>query len=168
MNRNNRAIAPLLFTLLTVSVTAAALEGDSNDPVYIDANSATYDEKKGEAIYIGNVQAVQGSMTVNSDQMNVLLQQGKVNKIIATGNPVRIKQTQKAAASTINSTSQKAEYYPNEYRLVLIDKAVVVQGGNTYTSDLIEYDTRNAIVTAGQKSTGSKRVHVKIGGAGGE
>ncbi|HLF96080.1 MAG TPA: lipopolysaccharide transport periplasmic protein LptA [Methylococcaceae bacterium] len=166
MNKNKRFVTPLLLALFAVSLGAAALESDSKDPVYIDANSATYDEKKGEAIYIGNVQAVQGTMTVNSDQMNVLLQGGKVNKIIAVGNPVRIKQTQKVAASTINSTSQKAEYYPNEYRLVLIGKAVVVQGGNTYTSDLIEYDTRNAIVTAGQKSSGSKRVHVKIGGAG--
>lgn len=165
MNRKTSHVIPLL---LAVSLNTVALESDSKDPVYIDANSATYDEKKGEAIYMGNVQAVQGSLTVNSDQMNVLLQGGKVNKIIATGNPVRIKQTQKNAADAINSTSQKAEYFPNEYRLVLIGKAVVVQAGNTYTSDLIEYDTRNAIVTAGQKASGSKRVHVKIGGSGGQ
>lgn len=149
---------------LLLPLAASALENDSKQPVYVDSDTATYDEQKGVAIYTGHVHSVQGTLVTDSDHMTVYLNKGNIDKIIATGSPVRIVQTPESGKGSINATALKAEYYPTEYRLILIDQAVVLQSGNTYSSNRIEYDTRNSIAIAGQKSSGGSRVHTVIGG----
>lgn len=150
-----------LLALLLIAPLAAGADA----PMTVDADHAAYDEKRGEAIYSGNVQAVQGDLHVQSSQMQVFLKKGNVERIVATGHPARIRQTPKNAQAAVDSTAEKAEFFPAESRLLLTGRAVVRQGGNTYASDQIEYDTKNAVVTAGQKSGGGgKRVHVRIGG----
>jgi lipopolysaccharide export system protein LptA len=158
----------LLALLLLLPASVPALESDAKKPVYVDSDTATYDDQKGVAVYTGRVHTVQGSLVVDADQMTVHLNQGKIDKIIATGKPVHIVQTPESGKNAIDATALKAEYFPSEYRLVLIDKAVVLQGGNTYTSDRIEYDTRNSVAIAGERSSGSKRVHTVIGPKGAE
>lgn len=160
MNFNHR---PWLLLALLTPLAAQALESDSKEPIYVDSDTATYDDQKGIAIYTGNVHSVQGSLVTDSAQMTVYLNQGKIDKIYATGNPVHIVQTQEEGKGTINATSLKAEYYPNDHRLILIDNAVVLQSGNTYKSDRIEYDTQNSVAVAGEASSSKKRVHTIIG-----
>lgn len=158
----------LLFTILAASTCpAAALDSDSKQPMYIEANSATYDEAKGETIYTGDVKTVQGSLEVYSDQMTVYQKEGKTDKIVATGNPVRLKQTPEGAKEDMHGTSQRAEYFPETGLLILIDKALVWQGDHADTSDRvasdrIEYDTRKSVMKAGIPASGGKRVHVTL------
>ena len=71
----------LLGGLLLVSGPAKALKSDSSQPIYIEANSATYDERKGETVYVGDVKATQGSLEVHGDQMVVYDQKGKTENI---------------------------------------------------------------------------------------
>lgn len=148
---------------ICVATATLALESDSKDSVYVDSDTATYDDKKGTAVYTGKVHAVQGSLVVDAHEMTVYLQGGKVDKLLATGAPVHIVQKQTAGAPALDAHSQRAEYYPDQYRLILIGNAVVLQGGNTYQSDRIEYDTRNAVAIAGDKGSSGKRVHTVIG-----
>jgi len=164
-----KCIKPMLcFTVLAAAAfSAAALDSDSKQPMYIEANSATYDEAKGETVYIGNVKTTQGSLEVNSDQMIVYQKDGKTEKIVATGNPVRLKQTPEGAKEDMHGTSQRAEYFPETGLLILLDKALVWQGAEADTSDRvasdrIEYDTRKSVMKAGLASGGGKRVHVTL------
>lgn len=141
------------------------LESDSKQPIYIESNAATYDEKKGESIYTGDVQVIQGSMQMNSDRLVIYessVKKNKVGKIVATGRPVRFKQMPSGGKEEIRGKSFRAEYYASQNKLVLLDKAEVRQGKNTYTSERIEYDTKNSIVRAGEKDSSSKRVHVTL------
>ncbi|TAN46786.1 MAG: lipopolysaccharide transport periplasmic protein LptA [Methylococcaceae bacterium] len=156
-----------LLPILLMPMLAKALESDSKEAIYVDSDTATYDDQKGVAIYTGNVHSVQGTLKTDSHQLTVYLNQGSIDKILAVGSPrVHIVQTPEAGKGAIDATSEKAEYYPGQYRLILIGKAVVVQSGNTYSSDRIEYDTRNSVAVAGEKSSGSKRVHTVIGPKG--
>jgi len=150
----------LLFTLMFFSQLGSALENDSKQPITIDSNSATYDEKKGTSTYIGKVISIQGSMKVKSDKLIAYLRDGDVNKLVWTGKPVHFRQKQGNGKEDINGKSLKLEYYPDQALMVLIDEAVVTQGNNTYTSDLIKYNSKTSVVTAGKKNTDSKRVHV--------
>lgn len=166
MSFNHR---PWLLLAMLTPLVAQALESDSKEPIYVDSDTATYDDQKGIAIYTGNVHSVQGTLVTDSHQMTVYLIQGQIDKIYAVGNPrVHIVQTPEDGKGTIDATSEKAEYYPKEYRLILIDKAIVLQSGNTYTSDRIEYDTHNSVAVAGEKTSGNKRVHTIIGPKGPE
>ena len=142
--------------------TALALEGAADQPIYIDSNSAIYDDSKGISIYTGNVIARQGSMHMNSSKLVVYLKNGEVDKLVATGNPARFKQTPEEGKEDIKGKSLTAEYYPNKALLILIDDAVVWQGGNTYASEVIKYNSKTSVVMAGEKSTDSKRVHVVL------
>ena len=144
------------------SPVVLALESDAEQPITIDSNSATYDDRKEISTYIGNVIAVQGSMKMNSEKLVVFLKNGEVHKLVATGSPAHFKQLPSEGGEEIKGESLKAEYYPDRALLVLIDDAVVWQGSNQYASDIIKYDSKNALVKAGEQSSETKRVRVTL------
>jgi lipopolysaccharide export system protein LptA len=162
--RIGRIISSLMIFLpfFWAGENAFALDSDSKQPIYIEANTATYDEKKGETVYTGDVKATQGSLEVLGDQMTVYQKGGQTEKIVVTGNPTRLKQTPEGGKEDIHGTSQRADYFPDTGILILYDKALVWQGQNSTASDIIEYDTKNGLFKAGSPTTSSKRVHVKM------
>jgi lipopolysaccharide export system protein LptA len=155
----NKTIAAFLFLW---SSLALGLSSDSRQPIYIEADRASYDEGKGETVYQGNVRSTQGSLVVESDQMIVYQKGGKTEKIVAMGNPVRLKQTPDGGKEDIHGTGKRAEYYPETGILILFEKAVVWQGGDSTESDRIEYDSRRNLVKAGDPKSGQSRVRVKL------
>lgn len=147
---------------------AAALDSDSKQPMYIEADTATYDEKKGETVYVGDVKATQGSLEALGDKMTIYQVGGKTDKVVIIGKPARIKQTPEGGKQDMHGIGQRAEYFPETGILILYDKAMTWQGPDpaksehTVTSDRIEYDTKNSLYKAGSERSGSKRVHVTI------
>lgn len=158
----------VLLWIGLVPATAAALESDSDQPINIEADSATYEEAKGETVYTGNVHTTQGSLEVFSDKMIVYQKAGKTEKIVAFGNPARLKQTPEPGKPDWHGTGQRAEYFPDTGILVLYDNALAWQGDKADTSDRvasdrIEYDSRKSLMKAGTPTTsGSRRVHVTL------
>ena len=158
---------PIIYSLYLLAVgaiwqPAAALETDSKQPIYIESNSAIFDDSKGEGSYDGNVQVTQGSIRINADRMLVYTTNRKIDKVVALGNPVRFEQSPGENKEHIHGHSLRAEYYVAESRLVLLQEAVVHQGSNTYASDRIEYNSNTSIVQAGQKTSDKQRVHVTL------
>ena len=156
-----------LGLIAAASGTAHALDSDAQQPIYIESDSALHDDGKGETIYSGNVKTVQGSLEVYADHMTVYQKNGKTDKIIATGNPVRLKQTPEGGREDMHGTSQRADYFPDTSILILLDNATVWQGdkkdrSDRVSSDRIEYDTKKALMRAGSAGTSGKRVHVTL------
>ena len=151
-----------LWCALLLLTPVSALESDSSQPIYIEANQATYDETTGETVYIGDVQATQGGLVVNSDEMTVYQKDAKTEKVVAVGRPVRLKQTPEGGGEELNGVAQRAEYFPETGILILLDRAVVTQGTMTTESDRIEYDTAKGVAKAGSPASSSKRVHVTL------
>lgn len=145
-----------------ISMSSQALDSDAKEPIYIEADRATYDENTGETVYIGNVKSTQGSLVVNADQMTVYQKEGVTEKVVAVGKPVRLKQTPEGGGEDMNGTSARAEYFPEKGLLILLEKAVVSQGTMTTESDRIEYDSAKGLAKAGSPNSNTKRVHVTI------
>ncbi len=139
-----------------------ALESDPDQPITIDSNTATYDDVSATSIYTGNVISIQGSIRVNSDKLVVYFVEGDAEKLVFTGNKAKFKQTPNPGAEDITGEALTGEYFPKKNLLILIDEATVWQGSATYTSDLIEYDSKRSIVKAGEKTSDAKRVHVLL------
>ncbi len=137
-----------------------ALESDANQPITIDSNAATYDDKTSLSTYSGNVIAIQGSIKVNSDKLVVHFKNGEAEKLVFTGKPARFRQTPNVGAKDIVGEALTGEFYPQRNLLVLIENAVVNQGNGTYSSDYVEYDIKSSLVKAGEKAGENKRVHV--------
>jgi len=142
--------------------TAHALATDAEQPITIDSNTATYDDKSAVSIYTGDVVSIQGSIKVNSDKLVVHFVDGDAEKLVFTGNPARFKQTPSPGKDDIIGDALIGEYYPKKNLLILKNKATVKQGTGTYASDYIEYDIATSLVKAGDKSTDSKRVRVTL------
>lgn len=149
----------LFIGVLLIDTNAIALEGDSEQPITIDSNSATYDDKQGISIYEGNVIAIQGSMRMEANKLVVYVVAGAIDKLVATGDPVKFKQLPAVGKEEIKGRSLTAEYYPAKKLLVLIKQAVVWQGQNLSSSELMLYDSQNAVIKAGEVSSDNKRVH---------
>jgi lipopolysaccharide export system protein LptA len=141
---------------------AHALETDSEQPITIDSNTATYDDKTAISIYTGDVISIQGSIKVNSDKLVVYFVDGDAEKLVFTGNPAHFKQTPSPGKEDIIGDALIGEYYPKKNLLILKNNATVKQGNGTYKSDYIEYDIQTSLVKAGDKSTDSKRVRVTL------
>lgn len=159
MKLNNLLLASCLLLFSTASL---ALESDKDQPITIDSNTATYDDATETSIYTGNVISIQGSLRVESDKLVVYFKDGDADKLVFTGNKARFKQTPSEGGKDITGESMTGEYYPKKNLLVLIEKATVWQGNGTYSSELIEYDSRNSVVKAGETASDAKRVHVTI------
>lgn len=64
------------------------LEFDKTLPVDIQSDSAHFDEKTGETLYEGNVTVTQAGHELRSDTLTIhRTREGKIDHIIATGNP---------------------------------------------------------------------------------
>ncbi len=146
--------------LSQMSFNAYALESDADQPIVIDSNTATYDDTTETSTYIGNVISVQGSIHVNSDKLVVYFVNGDAEKLVFTGNKAKFKQTPSEGGEDITGEALTGEFYPKKNLLILINDATVWKGNGTYSSNLIEYDTKTSLVKAGEKSSDTKRVHV--------
>ncbi|NOQ76284.1 MAG: lipopolysaccharide transport periplasmic protein LptA [Methylococcaceae bacterium] len=148
------------FTLLvSVSQWAVALQSDSEQPVYIDSNTASYNNTTGTSVYTGNVETTQGSLHIKSDKLVVYMKAGEIHKMVFTGKPAKFRQLPGAGKDEIHGEGLTGEYYPNQNKLILIEEAVVSQGTSRSASRLIIYDSKNSLIKAGEKSSDSKRVH---------
>jgi len=148
-----------IIILVAVSHAAVALESDSEQPVYIDSNTATYNDKTGTSVYTGNVETTQGSLHIKSDKLVVYMKAGDVDKMVFTGKPAKFRQLPGEGKDEIHGEGLTGEYYPDKNKLILIEKAVVSQGTSRSASRLIVYDSKNSLIKAGEKSSDSKRVH---------
>jgi lipopolysaccharide export system protein LptA len=159
----------LTLTLLTVfglaltAAPAAALEGDEDQPLYLEADSADLDEAKAISVYTGNVLIQQGSLVIRADQVTMHhAEDRKPRKIIAVGNPATYRQEQEGEEQAIRAEARRMEYLTEEDEITLIDEAVVFQGEDTFRNDRIVYDRGNARVKAGSDVQGKERVKILI------
>jgi len=156
----------LLVMLALINLPVLALDTDSKQPMYIEADNAVYDEGKGVTEYRGNVKYSQGSIESLSDKMIVYQKDGKTEKVESFGKPTRIKQTPEPGKPDWHGIGLRSEYFPDSGVLILYEKALAWQGdtpetGNRVSSERIQYDSKNSVMKAGTTS-GHDRVRVVL------
>lgn len=162
----------LVTCFLLSSFSVWALKDDFKQQIFIDADNAVLEQDI--SVYTGNVVVNQGGMQIKSSRLEVYLDDRKPDKVIATGNPVYMKQVVEAGKLERHGKSSIAEYFINQSLIVLKGNAEVWLEENTgdgfgtkgdrMDSDRITYDYKNEIVKAGKKGqTGkSTRVHTVL------
>lgn len=152
----------LLATLLLIWVTAAtALTGDQKQPIHVEADGVEIDDGRNISIYTGNVEVRQGSMHMWAAKITVHHKQSRQpHRIIAVGSPVRFRQLVKKDGKEVKARANRMEYDANREEILLLGKAVLTQGKDSFSSDRILYDRNKAVVKAGasvSKKTGSEK-----------
>ena len=158
MNLNNFAGIGLLL----LSGAVFALETDSEQPIYIDSDHATYDEKQETSTYIGNVHATRGSIKIDGDQLVVYMKDGNITKLVSTGKPSKFRQLPSVGKEEMFGEGLINEFYPDKNLLIFMKNASVWQGDAKQSSEYIEYDTKLSLLKAGEHTNDGKRVHSVI------
>jgi lipopolysaccharide export system protein LptA len=151
-----------LMILLGIWATAHALETDKDQPMHLEADSLSIDEGSGVVLYEGSVVITQGSLNIWADQVWIHRRQGKTEKIIGEGGPVRFRQLPDKGGEEVRGEARRVEIYAERGELLLIDEALLEQGSNRFSSDRIIYNRDKAMVKAGSSAQGKQRVQVVI------
>lgn len=153
--------AALMLCLVTLAVPVMALEGDQDQPIYIEADSVELDDIKDTSVYIGNVQVDQGTMRILADHVTVQHKEDRRPQLItALGNPVRYRQDVEGDKGEVHAQAQRMDYDADKDELTLIDQAVLTQANDLFSSDRIVYDRARSQVKAGASAQGSGRVKI--------
>ena len=154
----NRKIIFSACIIFSVSLAIASSE-DTQQPITIEADRAVLDEKKQTSTYTGNVILKQGDIEVRADTITVYSREGRLQRVIAEGDPVHYKQQQQKD-DDIRGVSQRMEYEAESNRVLLLGGAELWQGGNRFSGERIQYDPEQekVIATGGLNST--KRVQI--------
>ncbi|WP_426149810.1 lipopolysaccharide transport periplasmic protein LptA [Pseudomonas sp. DC3000-4b1] len=138
------------------SVNALALPTDRNQPIHIQSDDAQLDDKQGVAVYTGDVVITQGSMKITGNKVTVTrAANGDVDVFTAVGNLAYYEQKPAVDKPIVQAYAVTIQYFAAQDRIVLIDKAKVINDGNTSEGEKIVYDTVRQVVNAG-RATGSK------------
>ena len=153
---------PHAFALLLAILPVAAwgLASDREQPIHIEADSASLDETTGISVYTGNVQLRQGSLRLQAETMTVHSTGDQVSKIVLTGKPATFVQRQDDTDNDLHAESRQMEYYATDERIILLEAARVWQAdGKEFRSEKIIYDISSNRINAGGSATGD-RVHI--------
>src|SRR5690554_3619055 len=162
-----RRIRVLFLALLTgIAAPAVAQSSDSSQPIRIQADSATLDDRKNVAIYTGNVIITQGSMRLTGARVTLTLDNaGEVQKLVSNGSPATFRQTP-AGGKQVDARAQTIEYHADTERVVLIQNAFLEQAGNTFQGQRVNYDIQRKVVDAGraiaEEGDSAERIEIVI------
>lgn len=151
---------PILLSLGAAlgSVSAWALPEDQQQPIRIQADDAQLDDKQGIAIYTGDVIITQGTMKVTGNKVTMTrTPNGDIDVVTSVGNLAYFEQLQTAGdTKPVQGWGVTIQYHATQNRVVLIDKAKVIdKDNNTTQGEKIVYDTEKKLASAG-RATGSK------------
>lgn len=150
-----------LFVMALFSV-ANALPEDSSLPIQITADTGGYDQAINEGFYDSNVIMVQGTLEIKADHAKFSMVDDELEKVIATGNLIKIKYLPEKDKPWIFGEGEVLEYFPKKNLLVLKKRAKLVQDTDIVEANVIEYDTLNKKVKALSGNNKSDRVFFEI------
>lgn len=140
----------MALLLVFVPAMAQGLSSDRNQPITIEADRATLNEKDGSSIYEGNVHLQQGTLNLRGNRMTVQIADDEIEEIVLTGQPASYRQRPDGRDSDQHAEAGRIEYHAADERLILLDNARVWQSGaEEFRSERIVYNIKKNTVSAG-------------------
>ena len=129
------------FVLVLALLPAAAQNPGGSEPIEIEADILEVRQNEGIATFRGNVDAVQGDMTLTSDVLDVYYSStsgnaegdGSIQRIVATGNVVVTSPREVA-------TGREGVYDLQTRTIVLTGDVVLTREGNVLRGSQLEVD----------------------------
>ncbi|MCB1908389.1 MAG: lipopolysaccharide transport periplasmic protein LptA [Rhodocyclaceae bacterium] len=141
MNAGIHLVAAMLVAL--AAVPAHAERADSEQPVSIEANRGSIDNRNNVHVFEGNVVLSQGSLTIRCDKLVVTQDADGFQRGVASGGDggrASIRQRREARADFVEGRADRIEYDARTKKATLIGRAEVTSGGDEVRGQYIEYD----------------------------
>ena len=151
----------IFFIFININISYVyAFESDSKKPIFLESDSAKWDEESQVSKYRGNVLVTQGSMLLTGELLIVISKNDKINKMVITGDKATYKQNT-SSGKIVNGEAKKIEHYVDQSKIVFVNKAVLTQSTNIVRSNKIIYKTDTENILAGNKD-GKSRVKMTL------
>jgi len=156
----------LLLAFVAVVVSAGkswALPEDRQQPMHIESDSASRDDRSGITIYVGSVRIDQGTMHIEADKVTVYMTAGnkQVERIVCNGKPATYQQKPKPDVEIAKAHAEVIEYQVAKDFIVLTGAAHLEQGGSTLEGELVTYDIAKDLMQA-RGSESNRRIRMVI------
>jgi lipopolysaccharide export system protein LptA len=157
-----RCLCRILLLVCLLPLTARALDADRDQPINIEADKASLNDKTGFSVYEGNVRLQQGTLLFTGNRMTVQLTDNKVDTIVLTGTPATYVQRPQGRDTDQHAEAGRIEYYALDERVILLEKARIWESGaDEFRSDRIVFSLKSDTVDAGGGGD-SGRVHITL------
>lgn len=146
----------LLFVLFTPAL-ALALDSDTEQPVYVDADSQQLDMQSNKATFIGNVKLKQGSININADKVVVKRdpKDSTIRRIEGYGNLATFSQLSEDG-KTLYGEAKELYYVMVDDQLTMIDQAMLSQDDSVIRGSKITYNISSQKLIADGKQQGDR------------
>ncbi|MEZ5542991.1 MAG: lipopolysaccharide transport periplasmic protein LptA [Pseudomonadota bacterium] len=157
MRAANATLRACVWLLTLMPCLAWALASDRNQPIQIEADRATLDEKAGLSVYEGNVVMQQGTLKLRGRRMAVQVRDNQVESITLDGAPASFMQRPDGGATDQHAEADHIEYITADQQLILRGNAQIRQSDKErFSSNRIIINLRDNTVSAGGSSSGSR------------
>ena len=159
----HRQIVILVLALLAATIlwtAASTLAADSGkEPIHIEADRMISQEDKNSVVFIGNVDARQGDLTIRAQEMTVYYApKGKGNKDSGDNEVTKLicRKNVEITQGDWLGTGNRMDYLAKERKVILSGNAKAWQGPNMVSGKTIVYylDEKRSIVEQDKKKSG--------------
>jgi len=152
----------LLLVLAAGPNGAGALSTDREQPVRIDADSASLDHQEQVATYRGDVVIVQGTLRITGGQVTMQFDESwDLLTLVAEGEPARFEQRLDDGALQ-KGQAARIEYRVEDGAMLFAGSAQIAQGEFRMQAERIDYDSVTGSIQGAGAETGADGRRVTI------
>ena len=158
------SIRASLMVLVTaaIPVTGLALSEDRDQPISVESDHAELDRNTNVGTYTGTVVVIQGTFRLNADRMVITAPDGRLARIVASGEPAAFRQRPDGSDTDMIGEARQIDYLADRSLVVLTGDAWVRQGEDIVRSERIEYDLGRDVVRARMVEGSDARVRMTL------
>lgn len=108
-------------------------------PLNVNADSASFDETNGRAVYKGNVELTQGNLRIQADQLTAILVDGAVTEMQAQGNPAVFIDVPSEAQGQVEGVGRSIAWTLTDQTMVIEGDAKLTQSTNVVSGERVVY-----------------------------
>jgi len=151
-----------ITALLLLAALAPSLAAEEpSEPINIEANRMVSQENNNSVVFLGNVDARQGKVTIRADEMTVFYSEKKTGQDKTTSQMERLtcKNNVKITQGDWLGTGDRMDYTAKERRVILTGNAKAWQGQNMVAGKTIIYylDEKRSVVEQDEATKGRVR-----------
>ncbi len=172
MSQKNKCTAlpglALAWALACHVPASHAERADRDQPVHLEAAQVSIDDASQISTFTGNVQLIQGTMTIRGDKIVVRQDKDGLRRGTATGQPASFRQKREGFDEYMEGYGERIEYDSVNATVNLFGQAHIKRGHDEVRGEHISYNSRTEIFQAqgtpdqGRGSTGKGRVRAII------
>lgn len=163
-------LACAMLALAGLATPAHADKADRTQPVNIEADRLTVDDRNKVHVFEGSVVLTQGTLVIKGDKLVVTQDAAGFQNGVATaadGRLATFRQKREGSHEYVEGEAERIEYDSRSEQARLFNRARVVSGGDEVRGHYIEYDaiTENYLATnapGSRPSAGDGRVRAVI------